>query len=189
MPNIFDVEAFKAAIGNGGARPNQFRVFITAAPVPVDIAASYLCSATSLPGQTMGAAIAMYRGREVKFAGDRTFAPWTTTFMNDTSMRSRALVEQWMQVMESRLTKVGATTPINYYGALQVDQLNKNGAIIRSYAFTDVFPIDISEVALDYGANDQISTFSVTWQYQQFFIVPPVGPSVDAPADIVNLAQ
>lgn len=189
MPNIFSVEGFKTAIGNGGARPNQFRVFITAAPVPLIPELGYLCSAASLPGQVMNPAIVQYRGREVKFAGDRVFAPWQTTFINDTAMLARGTVESWMQVMESRQLKIGATTPAAYYGVLQVDQLNRNGAIMRSYQFTDVFPIDISEVSLDYGANDQVSTFSVTWQYQQYFIIPPgVQGGVDEPANVPVIA-
>jgi hypothetical protein len=44
--------------------------------------------------------------------------------------------------------------------------------------------VDISPIALDFGANDTISNFTVTWQYQTFvpeadgaglFVNQPVG--------------
>lgn len=192
MSNTFNVGRFKAAIGNGGARPNQFMVtlFPPLASVPagaLDI--PFLCSAASLPGAVIGAAIVQYRGREVKFAGDRVFAPWTSTFLNDTSFKARTICENWMSLMESRATKVGETVPDGYYGTISVSQLNRNGSIIRTYLFTDVMPIDISDVTLDFGANDQVSTFTCTWQYQQFSIVPPVIPSIDTIPTDINLAQ
>lgn len=172
MPAPFSVPGFIGAIRNGGARPNQFLVRIADVGTGVanDPSAEYLCSAASLPGQILNPAIVQYRGREVKFAGDRVFAPWTTTFLNDTAMTARRICEEWMNVMESRSLKGGWTTPALYYGELQVEQLDRNGGIIRSYRFTDAFPIDISEVTLDYGANDQVSTFTCTWAFQQFFI-------------------
>ena len=103
-------------------------------------------------------------------AGDRIFAPWTTTFINDTGFVAREYVESWMQVMEDRRFKVGATVPDSYYGQMMATQLDRNGEMLYSYTFTDAFPSDISEVQLDYGLNDQVSTFTVTWQYQQFEI-------------------
>jgi hypothetical protein len=192
MP-IFSVDQFKAAIGNGGARPNQFMVemFPPGAAVPIGLPSiPYLTSAASLPGQQIGAAVVQYRGREVKFAGDRVFQPWTTTFLNDTSLTARTICENWMQIMENRVAKVGITTPALYYGTLQVSQLNRNGAVMRIYRFTDVLPIDISEVGLDFGANDQVSTFTCTWAYQQFDILPvPGAPAIDAPTNIARIAN
>jgi hypothetical protein len=184
MPNIFDVNGFKAAIGNGGARPNQFEVLMypnAAIGGPALVPATYMCTAASLPGTVLNAAIVHYRGREVKFAGDRVFSPWQATFLNDTNFSARGIVERWMNVMEERTIKVGATTPLFYYGMIEVWQLNRNGARMRGYQLTDCFPVDISDVGLAYNANDTISSFSVTWQYQQFFILP----GVDAPENVV----
>jgi hypothetical protein len=35
----------------------------------------------------------------------------------------------------------------------------------------DAFPVEIGPVQLDFGSNDQISTFGVSFQYQTFDIV------------------
>ena len=80
MPNINE---FKSRLRGGGARANQFKVTL---PFPgyasvggetSDLA--FLCSATALPGQTVGQVAIPFRGRVLNIAGDRTFEPWTIT--------------------------------------------------------------------------------------------------------------
>jgi hypothetical protein len=167
MATTFNVEAFKSALTNGGARPNQFAVQLSF-PTFVDsqalavARAPFLVSIAELPGQTVNPAIVQYRGREVKFVGDRIFAPWTITVLNDADMSIRTAMEQWMGGMEDYATKLGQLQPSQYQRDLQV------------------FQLDLSPVALDFGANDQISSFTVTFQYQHFIPTSnPLGSIVD----------
>ena len=37
---------------------------------------------------------------------------------------------------------------------------------IRTYEFVGVFPVDLSEITLDWGDNDTIEEFTVTFAYQ-----------------------
>ena len=75
----FSINTFRAKLVNGGARPNQFEVIITFPNIPnVPLGtSSFLISVAELPGQTIGVAPVYYRGREVKLAGDKVFAPFT----------------------------------------------------------------------------------------------------------------
>lgn len=169
----FNVEAFKSSLTNGGARPNQFMVQLTfptyvAAAALAVTRAPFLVNIAELPGQTLNPAIVQYRGREVKFAGDRIYAPWTATVLNDADMSIRAAVEQWMVGMEDHAQKFGFLQPAVYQTPIDILQLDRNGNTIRSYKLINAFPIEVSPVALDFGANDQISQFSVTFQYQHF---------------------
>jgi len=169
----FNVERFKSALTNGGARPNQFAVqlsfptYVTGQALAV-ARAPFLVSVAELPGQTVNPAIVQYRGREVKFVGDRTFAPWTITVLNDSDMSIRNAVEQWMGGMEDYAAKFGRLQPSEYQRDLQVYQLDRNGNALKEYNIANAFPVDLSPVALDFGANDQISSFTVTFQYQHF---------------------
>ena len=169
----FNVERFKSALTNGGARPNQFAVqlsfptYVTGQSLAV-ARAPFLVSVAELPGQTVNPAIVQYRGREVKFVGDRTFAPWTITVLNDSDMSIRNAVEQWMGGMEDYAAKFGRLQPSEYQRDLQVYQLDRNGNALKEYNIANAFPVDLSPVALDFGANDQISSFTVTFQYQHF---------------------
>ena len=169
----FNVERFKSALTNGGARPNQFAVQLSfptyVATQSLAVArAPFLVSIAELPGQTVNPAIVQYRGREVKFAGDRIYAPWTVTILNDSDMSIRNALEQWTGGMEDYASKFGRLQPSEYQRDLQVFQLDRNGNILKSYNLVNAFPVDISPVALDFGANDQISQFTVTFQYQHF---------------------
>ena len=169
----FNVERFKSALTNGGARPNQFAVqlsfptYVTSATLAV-ARAPFLVSVAELPGQTVNPAIVQYRGREVKFVGDRVYAPWTITVLNDAEMSIRTAMEQWMNGMEDYANKFGRLQPSEYQRDMQVFQLDRNGNALKSYNIINGFPVDLSPVALDFGANDQISSFTVTFQYQHF---------------------
>ena len=169
----FNVERFKSALTNGGARPNQFAVqlsfptYVTGATLAV-ARAPFLVSVAELPGQTVNPAIVQYRGREVKFVGDRVYAPWTITVLNDAEMSIRTAMEQWMGGMEDYAGKFGRLQPSEYQRDAQVFQLDRNGNALKSYNIINAFPVDLSPVALDFGANDEISSFTVTFQYQHF---------------------
>ena len=169
----FNVDAFKSTLTNGGARPNQFAVQLSY-PTYVGGAAAavakspYLVTVAELPGQTIGQTSVFYRGREVVFAGDRTFAPWTITVLNDAEMSIRTAMEQWMNGIEDLANKTGRQTPTEYQRDLDVFQLDRNGNVLKTYKLVNAFPVDISAVALDFNANDQISSFQVTFRYQHF---------------------
>jgi len=173
MATTFNVESFKSALTNGGARPNQFAVqlsfptYVTGQALAV-ARAPFLVSVAELPGQTVNPAIVQYRGREGKFVGDRIYSPWTITVLNDADMSIRNAMEQWMGGMEDYATKFGQMQPSQYQRDLQVFQLDRNGNALKSYNIRDAFPVDLSPVGLDFGANDQISSFTVTFQYQYF---------------------
>jgi len=173
MATTFDINGFKSALVNGGARPNQFQVTLTYPNYVFNSTrqASFLVTNAELPGSSIPPATVFYRGRQVNLAGDRSFAPWTATVINDTSFTVRTSIEQWMNGMDSLLTKRGRTTPLgpNGYSAdLYVDQLDRNGAILKRYILLDAFPVDLSPVTLDYQANDQLSQFQVQFVYQTF---------------------
>lgn len=164
----FDIDQFRTALGSGGARPNQFMVEL---PRGLERVSTFLVTAASLPGQTINPASIYYRGREVKLAGDRTFSPWVTTIINDTGFTIRKTIEDWMSSIEHLQLKRGEVNPGGYFGEIKVHQLTKNGGTpIRTYVLRGAWPTDISDVPLGFDANDQISSFSCTWVYQDFAI-------------------
>jgi hypothetical protein len=173
--STFNVERFKSALTNGGARPNQFLVQLSfpsyVAGQSLAVArAPFLVSVAELPGQSVNPAIVQYRGREVKFVGDRIYAPFTITVLNDAEMSIRSAMEQWMGGMEDYASKIGRLQPAEYQRDMQVFQLDRNGNALKSYNIVNAFPVDLSPIGLDFGANDQISSFTVTFQYQHFTV-------------------
>lgn len=179
----FDVSQFRAQLKNGGARVNQFKVELNfptgvAGGTNAQRASTFLVNVAELPGQTINPAIVLYRGREVKFAGDRLYGPWTTTVLNDTQFTVRTAIERWMNLMDDLQDKTGETSPSAYLADLTVTQLDRNGEELKKYFVRDAFPVDLSPVGLDFGGNDQISQFTCTWQYQDLVIAGNAGAVV-----------
>ena len=169
MPNIND---FKAKLRGGGARANQFRVTM---PFPGYAAVggetenmSFLCTSTSLPGMTVTEVAIPFRGRELYVAGDRTFATWTTTILNDTNFLIRNAYERWLNGINNMSDNEGLVNPVDYQVDAFVDQLDRNGATIKSYTLRGVFPTIIAPIELTYDEATAIEEFAVTFAYQYF---------------------
>jgi len=182
----FNVERFKSELTNGGARPNQFAVQLTFPNYVTGRAAAvtkspFLISVAELPGQTIGVAPVYYRGRLIKMAGDREFAPFQCTILNDSGFTIRSALEQWMNGMENLGNKTGALQPAQYQTDMFISQLDRNGSVLKQYKLIGAFPVELGAVGLDFGSNDQLSTFSVSFQYQTFeFSNNPAQQLVDA---------
>jgi hypothetical protein len=170
MANIAD---FKAQMIGGGARPNQFRVelvfpsYVTLGVVAGQ-RAQFLCKAAQLPASTIETLPVLYRGRPVNFAGERTFQPWTVTIYNDTTFGIRNALEQWQSGIQNYNTTNGRTNPTDYQVDLNVHQLDRNGAIIKSYKFVDAVPTNIAAVPLDFETQNAIEQFDVEFTYNFF---------------------
>lgn len=170
-----NISTFKNALLNGGSRPNQFEVILTW-PAAVGVPGgdvNLLVSSASLPSSQVNPTIVQYRGREVKFSGERIFEPWTISVLNDTDMTLRSYFEKWSNLMNDYVNNGGSTAPSTYQVDLVVRQLDRNDEVTRTYTLRGAFPITVTEVALSYSANDMISEFNVQWQYQDFIVALP----------------
>lgn len=166
-----DISKFKGLLGAGGARPNQFRVllnwpgYVTSVP---DREYSLLVTGAALPASTVNPTLVQYRGREVKLAGERIFDPFTITIVNDSEMSLRRPFEEWMNGMNDLELNTGVLSPLDYQVDMVVEHLDRNDEVLMSYVLFNAFPINMSEVALQYGQNDVIEEFTVTLQYSHY---------------------
>jgi hypothetical protein len=170
----FNVAEFRANMVGDGARPNLFAVSLV---FPTGVAngvgagqkVTFMAKAAQLPGSTIGMITVPYFGRELKFAGNRTFADWTLQIINDEDFTISNAVESWMNMINSHAGNVraaGAVNPSNYSVDAEVIQYGKNGEELKRYKFVGMFPQDVSPIDLDWGSNDSIEEFSVTFAYQ-----------------------
>lgn len=165
---ILGVDDFKAKLKGGGARPNLFKAtinFPAYANGDVELT-SFLCEAAQLPGSTMGVITIPFRGRQLKIAGDRTFDVWTPTIINDTDFRIRDAMERWMNGINAHSANTGLTAPVDYEADLLVEQLDRDGSILKTYSFRGCFPTAVSPIDLAYATNDDIERFTVEFQVQ-----------------------
>jgi hypothetical protein len=170
----FNVAEFRANMIGDGARPNLFSVSLTF-PTIADgaVAASqkttFMAKAAQLPGSTVGIVPMYYFGRELKFAGNRTFTDWTLQIINDEDFTIRKSLESWMNSINSHSGNVrsgNAINPSSYSVDATVQQYGKSGEVIKTYKFVGLFPIDIAPIDLDWGSNDVIEEYSATFAFQ-----------------------
>lgn len=160
---------FKGKLAGGGARPNLFEVEL-AFPSDVNVdteilnKARFLVKAAALPASNITPIEVPFRGRILKVAGDRTFDTWTITVINDVDFSIRSAFEKWMNVINKMDNATGLTNPAEYHKDATVHQLDRDGSILRSYKFWDIFPTNISAIDVSYETGDTIEEFTVELQ-------------------------
>jgi T4-like virus tail tube protein gp19 len=176
----FQISDFTQRLTGDGARPNLFQVVMTL-PGTTNNQLSFMAKAAQLPGSSIGTVPVYYFGREMKFAGNRTFADWTITVINDENFMIRNSIEAWMNSINSNESNVRTASGVSisptlqsYTTDAQVYQYSKSGPTsanagmnaIKGYNFVGLFPVDLSPIDLDWASNDTIEEFSVTFAYQ-----------------------
>jgi len=160
---------------NTGARSNLFRVTLKGLETADnDEDFSYLCKAAQLPGSTLGIIeVPFSAGRRFKAAGDRTFADWTTTVINDSNHTIREALEDLQREYgvtdynsETSKARTGGTA--TDFSTILVEQLNQAGDVVYSYTLVNCWPQDISTIDLSYDSTDTLEEFTVTWSYDYF---------------------
>ena len=92
----FNINEIKSQLVFGGARNSLFQVQITnPANGTGDLKVPFMVKAAQIPAATLGVIEVPYFGRKVRIAGDRTFAEWTVTVINDEDFLIRNAMEEW----------------------------------------------------------------------------------------------
>jgi len=179
----FSITTFKSTL-NEGSRPNLYKVSVTAPNTQVPQANmtnfNFLCRSASLPSSTAGVIdIPMIAGRRLKRIGDRTFAEWTTTVLNDENFYIRSSLEKWQNdivKVNYNLTTIGNRTftggSDDYYSTVTVSQLDSSGNEVSNgkYTLYNCWPSDIAAIDLSYDTTDTLEEFTVTWTYDYYTV-------------------
>ena len=177
---MFNVTEFRANMIGDGARPNLFSVSLVFPTIATNAVAagqktSFMAKSAQLPGSSVGTVPMFYFGRELKFAGNRTFSQWSLQIINDEDFTIRNSLESWMNAINSHsgnLRNAAAASSSGYTVDAIVTQYGKTGNTLKQYKFVGLFPIDLGAIDLDWGSNDAIEEYSVTFDYQWWESVP-----------------
>jgi len=175
MASGFNISTFKTrGLTYGGARPTLFDVYLTP---PAGVGADqnsqdkfrFTCRAAALPAATIQAIDVGYFGRKIKVQGDRTFADWQVTVMNDEDFLVRSMFEKWSNALnrlESNIRDPNFAMDENSYKVdMDIIQYGKAGDVLRQYTIIGAFPTNVSEIALDWDTTNQVETFTVSFAY------------------------
>ena len=136
---FFNINAFRSSL-NGGAKPNLFKISLNA-PSGVDDPEgllnqggnfSLLCRSAAIPSYSIGVIEVPFRGRRIKVPGDRTYAEWTVTVINDQNQGMRKVFDNWMAYInnpngEEAIRGAGqADTEQEYRKPIKIDQYRED---------------------------------------------------------------
>lgn len=180
----FNINEFrKLGLTNGGARPSLFEVVIYPGIVEVADTATltkftFTCSASEIPAATIGSIDVGYFGRQIKLAGDRTYADWSVTVLNDEDFSVRNMFEAWSNQINQFVGNVKISKGNSYKnGSAIVTQFGTSGQKLRSYEFVGIFPTNIANIGLDWDQQNRIQTFDVTFSYD-YWVPQVIGGTV-----------
>ena len=171
----FDILQFKEqGLRYGGARPCLFQVTLGQALDPADqynpnalADFPFLVKAASLPSMVVSPIRVPYFGRHIKVAGNRDFEDWTITVFNDEDWNFRDMFEDWSNTINSLQGNLRTPSDLEsaYKSDVLVQQFDKQGNIIRGYNMLGAWPARISQIDLDWEAQNQIEVFQVMFSY------------------------
>ena len=179
------IENFKSALANGGVRPTMFSVEITFPQIVVsnqselNEKALFLVKAATLPGSQIGIIDVPFRGRKLKVSGDRNFADWQTTIVNDTDFKLRKAMEKWAEVIQNMNFAIGENELENYFGTAEVRQLDRQGKQLRLYEFNGIWPNTIADISLSFDTQDTIEEYDVAFCVQYWHAAGSAAESID----------
>ena len=164
----YSIQNIKSQLVGGGARSALFRAsFAYPSGLQGENSSEklqFMCKASSgIPQSTIDPLEVDYMGRKIKVAGTRpAFPDWTLTIINDEDFLIRNDLERWMNLMNGHIDNSQAVSMADYKSDGTIEQLSKDGSILRTYTFKGIFPTDLAAIALDWSV-DEIQSFDVTF--------------------------
>ena len=165
-----NINEFKSRLRGGGARANQFRVLMgfPAYAGGSMTQVSFLAQSASLPGQTVTDVPVNYRGRVLHVAGDRTFAAWQITVLNDTDFAIYRSFERWMNRINNLQNNSGLVDPVSYKVDSAIEHLDRNERVLKQYKFIGMYPTGLQDIPLAFDTNNTLETFTVDLVFDYF---------------------
>ena len=154
----------------GGTRPNRFRV---TAKIPDaaggDVTSNFLIKAASMPASTLGIITVPYRGRVLKIPGDRLFAEWTVTILDDAHEGEdiRGKMVKWSNHINSHVANLTEDPNVSSSTAQWTVRMLDiaNNADVRTITLHNCWPTEVGAIELNYETADVITDFPVTLAY------------------------
>lgn len=188
---------------NGGLRPNRFYLNGAFPPSVSNGQGSQFethIRSASIPASDLGQIAVPYRGREFKIPGNRTYATWQITVLDDSNLLWKKF-HQWSNLINSNPTNepsgtAGVTDFTNLMENWEIVQLDVNGNCVRKNKLIGCWPSIVGELSLSMDENESLSTFTVDVEYQYqtsgyACATPPGNPLTDnpKPEDVPDLIK
>ena len=177
----------------GGTRSHRYRISAGEIPGSSDAQLDrFHVRALELPPSQVNPIRIPYRGRILKWAGDRLYFPWTIRILDDKGAVPSKLdtvwnaFHNWSNAINDHETNIHNTPGGLGQGGIddwtadwtiqQVDGDDSNsgdGTVLKEINLMQCWPTTIGPISLDANSVDQLVEFTVTMEYQYYTITTP----------------
>ena len=165
---ILGIDDFKSKLTGGGARSTLYKATVNYPSFvggDVELTSFLIKASSGLPASNLEELPVPFRGRVLKMAGSRTFDDWTTMIINDTDFRIRNDLEKWSNAINEHSANTGLTNTNDYFADMVIEQLDRDGSVLKRYDFRGCWPKTVAAIAVGYE-SEAIEEFECTWAVQ-----------------------
>lgn len=180
------IQDFKSILQGGGVRSTMFQVELvfppntTADNNQITTEGTFLIKTAQLPQSNVKNIAVPFRGRQLKVTGDRDYADWGVTVLNDTTFGLRKAFEKWSEICQNMNYVLGANTLNEYFSNAIVRQLDRDGNQLRAYRFEGIWPTEVGAIDLSFDSSDTVEEFPVNFVVQYWSAIEDGDPFTSA---------
>ena len=158
---------FKSQFSKGFARPNLFRVNISAVKASEQFKYEMGCFQAQIPGHNIATTDKDIGKRSVAY--QKIFSDVILGFYVSANLTELKFWQAWID----RIVRSDPNRH-NYYddyiGTIKITQINRYGEDVATWTLHDAYPKQIDPIQLDYGTNDAVMTCNATITYRHFTV-------------------
>lgn len=129
----------------------------------------FFVRSVALPASQINPIRIPYRGRVLKYPGDRIFYPWTFRVLDENKGENRSIwnrFNDWSNNINNYTTNVHNDEWNTFTTDWTIQQTDAEGDVIKTAKLFDCWPTVIGPISLDSNAIDTLVEFTVTVEYQ-----------------------
>ena len=168
--HLYDVTLnWPDAIGGGGGNPKT-----------VDDLNRFTVRAVNLPPSQINPIRVPYRGRILKWPGDRVYFPWTFRVLDQEAGNRSSVwkrLHEWSNQINNHKTNISRDDWDKFVATWTIEQIgygtqgNATGdGVVKSVKLYDCWPTSIGPITMDSNAIDTLVEFTVTVEYSYFTV-------------------
>lgn len=166
------ISQLRQAVRSGLVRSNRWRVTVNfpgyAGSGADGQQAALLARTTNTPSATMGVIDLTWGGRNLPIPGDRTYEEFTVTFIGVNDMNVYNAFQRWSENINGSDSNKGLTNLDQIMNDVQLELLDVNDQITKTYLLHDAWPSVVGQMSLDSGEMDGYSQFDVVFRYVNY---------------------
>ena len=157
---------------NGGNRTHRYDVEMNFPPGvgdPETDLSRFFIRAVSLPASQVNPIRVPYRGRILKWPGDRIYFPFTFRVLDQNQNKDNSLwnsFNKWSNLINDHESNVSSQNWNDFTTDWEIKQVDNKGDDIKTVKLIDCWPTIVGPISMDSNSIDTLVEFTVTVEYQ-----------------------